>query len=78
MTEDRRPTAAPTYLDDPDLQLVVDDADADADADAIIGELLERDPADAHAVVRGAAMLFAAKAGTAAECLATSLTWLYG
>lgn len=76
MTDDRRPTAAPTYLDDPDLLLVVDDADADAES--VIGELLTRDPADAHAVVRGAATLFAADAGTAAQCFATLTTWLYG
>jgi hypothetical protein len=29
-------------------------------------------------ILRGAALLSAADAGTAAECLATSMTWLYG
>ncbi|WP_328617245.1 hypothetical protein OHS18_13465 [Amycolatopsis sp. NBC_00355] len=78
MTDPTRPTVAQTYLDNPDLALIIDDADIDADPEAVIGELLTRDPADAALIVRGAALLSAADAGTAAECLATSMTWLYG
>ncbi|GLY42990.1 hypothetical protein Amsp01_090130 [Amycolatopsis sp. NBRC 101858] len=67
-----------TYPDDPALQLVIDTADLCADAEIVIGELLTRAPADAALIVRGAALLSASGAGTAAECLATSMTWLYG
>ncbi|MFF1612244.1 hypothetical protein ACFVYA_31060 [Amycolatopsis sp. NPDC058278] len=78
MTDSDRPTVARTYLDDPSLALVIDDADVGADAESVIGELLMRDPADAALIVRGAATLSATGAGTAAECLATSMTLLYG
>ncbi|WP_284740278.1 hypothetical protein [Amycolatopsis sp. RTGN1] len=76
MTDPSQPASGPSYLDDPDLALVIDPADAGADA--VIADLLARDPVDAEIIVRGAAMLSAAGAGTAAECLAASMTWLYG
>ncbi|WP_146060355.1 hypothetical protein [Amycolatopsis sp. CA-128772] len=60
------------------MTLVIDPADVGADAETVIDQLLARAPADAALVVRGAAMLSAAGAGIAAECLATSMTWLYG
>lgn len=78
MTEPRRPASAPTYLDDPALPLVIDPAALGVDAETVIGELLTRGPADAAIIVWGAVLLPAAGAGTAAECLATSMTWLYG
>ncbi|MFB9686132.1 hypothetical protein [Amycolatopsis plumensis] len=78
MTDSSRRTAAPTYLDSPDLLLVIDDADIGADAETVIGQLLRRDPADAALIARGDAMLSAADAGTATKWLATSMTWLYG
>ncbi|WIV60665.1 hypothetical protein [Amycolatopsis nalaikhensis] len=78
MTDPTHPATVTTFLDDPALPLVIDPADVGADAETVIGELLTRDPADAAIVVRGAALLSAADAGTAAECLATSMTWLYG
>lgn len=78
MTDHRRPADARTYLDDPTLPLVVDPADLGADAETVIGDLLTRNPADTAIIVRGAALLSAADAGTAAECLATSMTWFYG
>jgi hypothetical protein len=78
MTDPTDPTVARTYLDDPGLTLVIDDADVGADAETVIGELLARNPADAALIVRGARMLSDAGAGSAAECLATSMTWYYG
>ncbi|SEF38139.1 hypothetical protein SAMN05421837_11890 [Amycolatopsis pretoriensis] len=78
MTDPHRPAIVGTYLDDPALQLVIDPADVGADAETVIGDLLTRDPPDAAIIVRGAVLLSAADAGTAAECLATSMTWLYG
>jgi hypothetical protein len=44
----------------------------------VIGDLLTGASTDAAIIVRGAALLSAADAGTTAECLATSMTWLYG
>ncbi|MEV6871692.1 hypothetical protein [Amycolatopsis sp. NPDC051128] len=78
MIDPTDPTVARTYLDDPDLALVIDDADVGADAKTVIGELLTRNPADAALIVWGARMLSDASAGSAAECLARSMTWYYG
>lgn len=66
-----------TYLDEPGLTLVIDDANVDADPEIVNGEILMREPADAALIVRGAAMLSAAGAATA-KYLATSMTRLYG
>ncbi|MGV9367100.1 hypothetical protein [Amycolatopsis sp. NPDC003731] len=75
---DLRPTDAPDYLNPSTLPLVIDPADLGAEAGIVISELLTRNPADAATILQGAALLFAADAGTPAECLATSMTWLYG
>jgi hypothetical protein len=60
MARDRRSPSGP-----PDAKW------ADADPETVIGERLMRKPADVALIVRGAAMLCTADAGTAAECLAT-------
>jgi hypothetical protein len=78
MTDQSQPTGEPSYLDHPELALVIDPADLGADPETVIADLLARDPADTEIIVRGAAMLSAAGAGTAAECLATSMTWRDG
>ncbi|MBE8524229.1 hypothetical protein ILP97_43280 [Amycolatopsis sp. H6(2020)] len=82
MIAPRRPTGARAYLDDPACRSSsIPPTSAPTptpDAETVIGELLSRESADAAIIVRGAALLSAADAGTAAECLATSMTWLYG
>jgi hypothetical protein len=80
MTDHRPPETPRTYLDDPKLQMVLEPGHEQADAETVLAELLERGPgpADAALLIRGAVMLRAAGAGTAAACLSTSMTWLYG
>jgi hypothetical protein len=69
-----------SYLDDPDHARVLDPASLDADAETVLENLLRRNASldDLELIFRGAAQLFEAHAGTAAECLDTSVIWLYG
>ncbi|SFW12759.1 hypothetical protein [Amycolatopsis australiensis] len=78
MTDPRPPK--PTYLDDPDLQLVIEPGHERANAGDVLAELLHRQPnaQEAALLIRGATMLYTVGAGSAAACLSTSMTWLYG
>ncbi|MEQ0560756.1 hypothetical protein ABJI51_16845 [Amycolatopsis sp. NEAU-NG30] len=80
MTGQDDPRSPRTYLDDPELPLVIEPGHEDTDADEVLTDLLARQPNPEEAVllIRGAVMLHAAGAGTAAACLNTSMTWLYG
>ncbi|GAB3167574.1 hypothetical protein GCM10027258_93120 [Amycolatopsis stemonae] len=80
MTDRPPPEPRRTYLDDPELPLVLEPGHERADAAAVLDELLDRSPnsEEAALLIRGAVMLRATGAGTAAACLSTSMTWLYG
>lgn len=69
-----------SYLDDPNHVFALDPASHGACAETVLTGLLRRrsSPREMVLVMSGAERLFAGGAGTAAECLETSLIWSDG
>ncbi|HET6286475.1 MAG TPA: hypothetical protein VFG15_06960 [Amycolatopsis sp.] len=71
---------AGSYLDDPDLRWTLDPASLGMDAETVLGDLLSQQQVRLRdaLIIDGAQRLYARGAGTAAECLHTSMIWFYG